>query len=1210
MAITVGAVCFYKSPTYSWTLGTVESIDPKDTFTCKYRKADIFTHGSENETVGKLKADDIFVMTNLDLLSQDPDDLLMLTLLHDSTLMHSLNQRYFKDIIYTYIGPIVVAFNPFKYTIPWYKDDMMGVYLAEDHVIRKNRPHSWSVAHNTYYEMLDHKADQFVLVSGESGAGKTEAVKIVMKYLIAVSCLNGDNQQKDEAKLVGHKLLQASPILEGFGNAKTVRNDNSSRFGKFMKVQFDKGGFLKGAATTKYLLEKSRIVQAGPNERCYHSFYLLCNGKDAPKYKLERNPKLYKGISSGGCVAIEGVDDAADYAACREAMSDVGISEAEQESIFAVVAGILNILNVEFRADGDKAVYDDSKKAKEWLTKAIELWQIDSAVLEKELISTTREARGEVFTKELTPTQALDCRDSLVKALYDEMFQWLVDKINVSAAAPNAGGNFLGLLDIFGFEDFEVNSFEQMCINLANETLQGHYNEYIFSKDMEECRAEGVDVTFVEFPDNTQCLLLVTGKMGIIDMLDEECALGKGSDEGFLQKISDQHGKHPFFEKKKLAKTSFVIKHYAGDVSYEVAGFLDKNRDTLKDDMKVLMRNSTSPFIKILLPEPVDKTGRKITVGGFFKNQLAELMGIINSTNPHWIRCIKPHPAKKALMWHGVSVLNQLTTSGIIGTVKVRKAGFPIRIFFGDFMRRFRLIKPGPVSDAKNTCAGIIHAMGFDRKVAQVGTTRVFMKTEAYVKLEEKIAVVAAEYILQLQAWARMYLAKKQEKEYDFMVNKEQILAQVKATIELQIAERKSRKAVWEEEFAEASGLFHQLTDQLEQARRAVIAREAEKQLTQMLETERKDRSTLDERRLQALRERQAREKRARDSLESQEQQLRIAMVNEEDQLWNILETMANTEQEKRDRLRESEAMLRQRILDEESDIWAWLVREEQESYNHWKQVETERLSSEWKNLMEDIHSSRENRKAADAANEKYKYDSKRRELTDRKRRQYMSEMLPRDNTLEERKAFDPRVKAIREHQTAKREGDADVVVQKLRDRKELLVGKDTLWKQQAEKLRAEAVQEEKKHRVFGKNENSKHEALSARHYPSERYPLHTFSDPPPSYLFSQKQYYTADEISLARAPSTQPGLIGGPASQRSLTASPRVDGGSPSPAPTDSLTRSGQLVFSPQRTRAAAGLDSNGQLIQPLSPQPAPRIPPKFGTSPSPSRRLADFPI
>jgi myosin heavy subunit len=244
-------------------------------------------------------------------------------------------------------------------------------------------------------------------------------------------------------------------------------------------------------------------------------------------------------------------------------------------------------------------------------------------------------------------------------------------------------GSWIGLLDIFGFEDFEKNSFEQLCINLTNETLQNHYNSYIFDRDMEECRAEGIDVTEIKCPDNAPCLRMIAAKGGIIPLLDEECALGQGSETSFLDKITSAFEGNPFFGRKKTSRTSFIIHHYAASVTYEIDGWLDKNRDTLKDAVKLMMRDSKDALVSRVLPEPIpadQKQGRGLTVGGFFNSQLQDLMAVINSTNPHWIRCVKPHPAKKPRMFDGMSANNQLESSGVLGTVKIRKAGYPVRI--------------------------------------------------------------------------------------------------------------------------------------------------------------------------------------------------------------------------------------------------------------------------------------------------------------------------------------------------------------------------------------------------------------------------------------------------------------------------------------------------------------------------------------------------
>jgi myosin heavy subunit len=731
--IESGATVYFQCPKNSWIVGVVDSWDGK------FGSCRPLDPKEGRDIVNKLTESQMFVARD-DLLTEDVNDLLNLTVLHDSTLLNCLKRRYMKDIIYTNIGAIVVALNPFNFKIPWYMDDKMGEYLKEGDVIERNLPHSWAVAHNTYFELRNDKVNQCILVSGESGAGKTEASKIVMKYLAAISCKTGSDAQKEAGREVGRKINLTSPPLECFGNAKTVRNDNSSRFGKFMKVKFDNDGFLIGAHITKYLLEKSRIVTASLNERCYHSLYLVVRGSEASRLQCEKD-SAFKIINAGKCVNNKEFDTAAEFKEVTDAMSAIGIPAATVSSMWSVVASVLHMGNISYNPNDEGSTIDPATQAS--VGTACKILQIDQTAFEKELLTTTLTVAGQLITKVLNPTAALDAKEALMKSLYDCEFQWLVDKCN-EILDKDADGNWIGLLDIFGFEDFEVNSFEQLCINLANETLQGHYNTYIFQKDLEECRSEGVDMSTVEFPDNAPCIQMVTGKGGIMALLDEECSLGKGSDLSFLAKITDACSSNPFFQRKILQKSSFTIKHYAGDVSYEVAGFLDKNRDTLKDAFKLILRASKDPFIAGLLPEPND--ARRITVGGFFKNQLRDLMELLNSTNPHWIRCIKPHPAKKPLHWSGPSVMNQLSSSGVLGTVKIRKAGFPVRIKRADFAARYIILG--------RTLEAILAFAKIPKTQAQIGTVRVFLKTEAYVILEQAKKDALLTYAQTIQAFA------------------------------------------------------------------------------------------------------------------------------------------------------------------------------------------------------------------------------------------------------------------------------------------------------------------------------------------------------------------------------------------------------------------------------------------------------------------------
>ena len=760
MAVAKGALCYFLDDERSWALGTV------DTWDGKY--ADVTGSVTEHErtpfSARKVPEEKLFVARE-DCLDEDVDDLLHLTLLHDSTLLACLRVRYFKDVIYTNIGAIVVAINPFNFKIPYYTDDQMPKYLGEGERIEKNRPHSWAQAHNTYHEMLSMDANQTILVSGESGAGKTEASKIVFKYLAAVSTLRAGDGARGDGAATGDRINRCSPPLEAFGNARTVRNDNSSRFGKFMRVKFGAGGDLRGAHITKYLLEKSRIVSAMPGERCYHSFYLLCRGTADFRAPFSVGAdSAYRSICTGQQTSNKDYDTPDELDEVLESMALVGLTPEQVSSVWATVAAVLHTQNVDFDAKGEGVTLAGGAAA-DALASATGCLRVDGGVFERELVSTEMEVMGQRIVKELKPVQAVDGRDAVCKALYDGLFSWFIEACNATLdVADDGDGRWIGLLDIFGFEDFEINSFEQFCINLANETLQNHYNLYIFCKDMDECRAEGVDVTSVEFPDNSPCLMMVTGRTGILALLDEQCSVGSGTDDLFLQATVEHHGANPFFAKKVLAQNQFIVHHYAGSVSYTVDNFLEKNRETLKDGWRLLVRASADPLIASFVGAPAakEKAERRVTAGGFFKQQLNDLMALINSTNPHWIRCVKPHPKKQPRMFNGVTTMQQLSSAGVLGTVKIRKAGYPVRIAFDDFVERYAICAGGARAgtDAAAFCEELLRGVaGLDTVQAQVGQTRVFLKSEAYVALETVKRDALVRHAVTAQAFARSLCA-------------------------------------------------------------------------------------------------------------------------------------------------------------------------------------------------------------------------------------------------------------------------------------------------------------------------------------------------------------------------------------------------------------------------------------------------------------------
>ena len=755
-----GDSVFFLHPEHSWVCGVVESYDEKKKlYSCKVNDPER-VEARAGEVIEKLKEDDLAHL-QADALSDRVDDLLNLTVLHDSTLLRCLYLRYMQDVIYTNIGAIVVAINPFNFTIEHYLEKNMVKYLAEGPVIQNNIPHSWAQAHNTYYEMINDSYDQCVLISGESGAGKTEATKIVLKYLSALSCLNGTEQEKAAGAAVGAKLGGCSPILEAFGNAKTVRNDNSSRFGKFVKVKFDPNGRLIGAHTTKFLLEKSRIVTAAPDERVYHAFYLVVRGKYKGSLHLEEDTK-YKSINAGKCLHNKEFDTAEDFQEVCTAMTSVGMTEEDIHSAWLIPAGVLSLQNISFLPHGDGCTIDNDTA--KYLSHAAKIWGLDEAALKHEFLTTTRILPGnQTATNPNDVTKANDCRDAMCKGMYDGVFGWIVDKCN-QLCDIDAQGNWVGLLDIFGFEDFKFNSFEQICINLCNETLQNHYNHYIFTRDMDECKAEGIDVTAIKCPDNGPCLKLISGQGGILPLLDEACWIG-GSDRSFVEKVSGAHGNHPFLTVPKLERDIFIVHHYAGNVRYDTNGWLDKNRDTLKDAVKSLVRASKDPIVRVSLPEPIPlelKKGKDLTVSGYFSQQLRELMELINSTNPHWIRCIKPHPKKQPRLFHGVQSMNQLESSGVLGTVKIRKAGYPVRIPHEKFVRRYMVIADDHSGDQAIMRSALARAGIEVPTRAQIGHTKMFLKADAYQWLEKVRVQALEDKIRRLQDTGRGYLARQQ----------------------------------------------------------------------------------------------------------------------------------------------------------------------------------------------------------------------------------------------------------------------------------------------------------------------------------------------------------------------------------------------------------------------------------------------------------------
>ncbi|XP_015889296.3 myosin-17 isoform X1 [Ziziphus jujuba] len=690
------------------------------------------------------------------------DDMTKLSYLHEPGVLHNLATRYELNEIYTYTGNILIAVNPFQRLPHLYDTHMMEQYKGA--AFGELSPHVFAVADVAYRAMINEGKSNSILVSGESGAGKTETTKMLMRYLAYLGGRSGV-----EGRTVEQQVLESNPVLEAFGNAKTVRNNNSSRFGKFVEIQFDKNGRISGAAIRTYLLERSRVCQISDPERNYHCFYLLCAAphEDKEKYKLG-NPRSFHYLNQSNCFELDGVDDAHEYLATRRAMDVVGISEEEQEAIFRVVAAILHLGNVEF-AKGeeiDSSVIKD-EKSRFHLNMTAELLKCDAKSLEDALIQRVMVTPEEIITRTLDPVAAIISRDALAKTVYSRLFDWLVDKINNSIGQDPNSKSLIGVLDIYGFESFKFNSFEQFCINFTNEKLQQHFNQHVFKMEQEEYTKEEINWSYIEFVDNQDVLDLIEKKPGgIIALLDEACMFPKSTHETFAQKLYQTFKNNKRFIKPKLSRTSFTISHYAGEVTYLADQFLDKNKDYVVAEHQDLLTASKCSFVAGLfpqLPEESSKSSKFSSIGSRFKLQLQSLMETLNSTEPHYIRCVKPNNALKPAIFENFNIIQQLRCGGVLEAIRISCAGYPTRRTFYEFLHRFGVLAPEVLEgnyDDKIACQMILDKRGL--KGYQIGKTKVFLRAGQMAELDARRAEVLGNAARTIQRQIRTHIAQKE----------------------------------------------------------------------------------------------------------------------------------------------------------------------------------------------------------------------------------------------------------------------------------------------------------------------------------------------------------------------------------------------------------------------------------------------------------------
>ncbi|XP_074158926.1 unconventional myosin-Ib isoform X1 [Sminthopsis crassicaudata] len=630
-------------------------------------------------------------------------DMVLLEPLNEESFIDNLKKRFDHNEIYTYIGSVVISVNPYR-SLPIYSPEKVEDYRNRN--FYELSPHIFALSDEAYRSLRDQDKDQCILITGESGAGKTEASKLVMSYVAAV-CGKGA-----EVNQVKEQLLQSNPVLEAFGNAKTVRNDNSSRFGKYMDIEFDFKGDPLGGVISNYLLEKSRVVKQPRGERNFHIFYQLLSGASEDllqKLRLERDFSRYNYLSLDSA-KVNGVDDAANFRTVRNAMQIVGFMDHEAQSVLEVIAAVLKLGNIEFKPESRVNGLDESKiKDKNELKEICELTGIDQSVLERAFSFRTVEAKQEKVSTTLNVAQAYYARDALAKNLYSRLFSWLVNRINESIKAQTkVRKKVMGVLDIYGFEIFEDNSFEQFIINYCNEKLQQIFIELTLKEEQEEYIREDIEWTHIDYFNNAViCDLIENNTNGILAMLDEECLRpGTVTDDTFLEKLNQVCATHQHFESRmskcsrflndtSLPHSCFRIQHYAGKVMYQVEGFVDKNNDLLYRDLSQAMWKASHSLIKALFPEgnPAKiNLKRPPTAGSQFKASVATLMKNLQTKNPNYIRCIKPNDKKAAHIFNDALVCHQIRYLGLLENVRVRRAGYAFRQAYEPCLERYKML--------------------------------------------------------------------------------------------------------------------------------------------------------------------------------------------------------------------------------------------------------------------------------------------------------------------------------------------------------------------------------------------------------------------------------------------------------------------------------------------------------------------------------------
>uniref|UniRef100_A0A673C933 Myosin-9 n=1 Tax=Sphaeramia orbicularis TaxID=375764 RepID=A0A673C933_9TELE len=884
------------------------------------------------------------------------EDMAELTCLNEASVLHNLKERYYSGLIYTYSGLFCVVINPYK-NLPIYSDEIVEMYKGKKR--HEMPPHIYAISDTSYRSMMQ--------------AGKTENTKKVIQYLAHVA--SSHKTRKDQVSLgeLEKQLLQANPILEAFGNAKTVKNDNSSRFGKFIRINFDVNGYIVGANIETYLLEKSRAIRQAKEERTFHVFYYLLTGA-GDKLRNElllENYNNYRFLSNGN-VTIPGQQDKDLFAETMEAMRIMSIPEEEQIGLLKVVSGVLQLGNITFKKERhtDQASMPDNTAAQ----KMCHLFGISVTEFTRAILSPRIKVGRDYVQKAQTQEQAEFAVEALAKATYERMFRWLVMRINKALdKTKRQGASFIGILDIAGFEIFELNSFEQLCINYTNEKLQQLFNHTMFILEQEEYQREGIEWSFIDFGLDLQpCIDLIekpASPPGILALLDEECWFPKATDKSFVEKVHQEQGSHPKFLRPKKLKdeADFCIIHYAGKVDYKADEWLMKNMDPLNDNVATLLNISTDKFVSELWKDVdrivgLDKVsgmsempgafktrkGMFRTVGQLYKEQLSKLMATLRNTNPNFVRCIIPNHEKKAGKLDPHLVLDQLRCNGVLEGIRICRQGFPNRIVFQEFRQRYEILTPNAIPkgfmDGKQACERMIESLELDPNLYRIGQSKVFFRAGVLAHLEEERDMKITDIIISFQAWCRGYVARKA------FAKRQQQLTAMKVIQRNCAAYLKLRNWQWWRLFTKVKPLLQVSRQEEEmQAKDEELTKVKEKHLyaeQQLQEMEEKQQQLNAEK--MALQEQLQAETEL--CAEAEEMRARLAAKKQElEEILHDLEARVEEEEERASQLTTEKKKMQQNIADLEQQL------DEEEAARQKLQLEKVTLDAKMKKIEEDV---------------------------------------------------------------------------------------------------------------------------------------------------------------------------------------------------------------------------------------------------------------